>query len=208
MDTFKQKYVNSSGGKNNRRSDGDGGGDQGGSGDRFLRSGSYPGPYSSITVFTAVPLTSLTPTPAIPVNTTPAPPTGTTATDITSTDTTPTETTPSDTTSIDLIKYKMLSGGLIEDSQEQLAQKVEMSKRKKNPDQEYKQTTWLYEDNTDVGIYTQKQKQPNMYKYLPLSNTQFEQEHLYSKKLNNKYNELQTAKSLLLSKLGLNSYYE
>lgn len=204
MQTFRQKYVNASDDSKNRRSDG--GGDQGGSGDRFLRSGSYPIPYSSITVFTAVPLSSLTPTAAIPVNTTPAPPTGTTSIDITSTDTTPTETIPSDTTSIDLIKYKMLSGGLIEDSQEQLAQRVERSKRKKNSHQEYKQTTWLYEDNTDVGLYTQKQKQPNMYKNLPLSNTQFKQEHLYSKKLNNKYNELQKAKSLLLSKLGLNSY--
>lgn len=131
---------------------------------------------------------------------------------MTYTDTTPTAPTPTDTLT-NWAKLSMFSGRLVEDGstedndlQGQLAQKVERPKRKKNPREEYKRTTWLYKDNAGVSFYTQKQKQPNLYGNQHLSKTQFKQQRLYSEKLSNKYNELQKAKSLLLSKLGLNSY--
>lgn len=89
-----------------------------------------------------------------------------------------------------------------QDPEELLAPIVERHKGKNSSRNEYKRSTWLYKDNSDVRLYTLKQKQANAYKNLHMNVTQFKQQRLYSEKLSNKYNDLQKAKSLLLSKLG------
>lgn len=89
------------------------------------------------------------------------------------------------------------------DPQEQFAQKVERHKRKENPSKEYKRTTWIYKDNSGVRLHTPEQKLPDHYLRL-LNRTQLKQHHR-SENLNDKYNELQNVKSLLLSKLGANN---
>lgn len=90
-----------------------------------------------------------------------------------------------------------------EDQQEQLAQKVERHRRKNNALKDFKQTTRVYKDNSDVQLYTQKQNINKNLRYM--NRTQFKQQGLYSKQLYNKFNELQKLKSLLLPKLGLNN---
>lgn len=86
--------------------------------------------------------------------------------------------------------------------QEQLAPKVERHRRKKNLRKDNERATWLYKDNSNVRLYTQKH---NINKNLRhMKRSQFELQRLYLELLNRKYNELQKLKSLLLPKLGLN----
>lgn len=88
-----------------------------------------------------------------------------------------------------------------EQEKEEKAPIVERRKRKNSSRKEYKRTTWLYKDNSDVHLNTLKQKQAHIFKNIHMNGTQFKQ-RLYSEKLSNKYNEQQKVKSLLVSKLG------
>lgn len=90
--------------------------------------------------------------------------------------------------------------------QERFPQKIERHKRKKSPRKEHKRTTWLYKDDYDTRLYTQKQKHPNPHKNLHMNGMQFKQQRRYLERLANKLNELQKVQALLLSKLGVNKF--